>query len=240
MNSALQGERMAYELLQSQKNELFALIKESGIEHFNFIWRITKRFDGSPMLCYSHNDTEYFYIFSIGSGGHFACFSPAYDRISSECITQTWGRQKQTFQQWLVFLKREIDSPDLWGALAKVNLPPELKTKADFLNEPFTARESDNISRDIKTLESYFVEQGWAKKEQIDIVNQKLDYLIENTKKQSRKDWFFTGIGILVSIITTLALSQEQGNYLFHYFKTMLSGIIPFLSDKNSPKLTSV
>jgi hypothetical protein len=60
-------------------------------------------------------------------------------------------------------------------------------------------------------------------------INEKLDYLIDAAKRQGRKDWLHTCIGVFVGLAANLALQPDQANHMWHIIKSAISGIVHFL-----------
>ena len=53
-----------------------------------------------------------------------------------------------------------------------------------------------------------------------------LKYLSESSKRQGRKDWFHTAIGVLFTIIIGLSLAPDQARELLRFATSVLKQII--------------
>jgi hypothetical protein len=61
------------------------------------------------------------------------------------------------------------------------------------------------------------------------LIGEKLDYLLAAAKRQGRKDWLHTSIGVIFTLATALAFSPEQAKTIWNILKVALSGIIQLL-----------
>ncbi len=64
---------------------------------------------------------------------------------------------------------------------------------------------------------------------QIDLINLKMDYLINAAKRQGRIDWLHTCVGVIVTLSTSLALAPEQTKAIWAILKEALIGIVLLL-----------
>lgn len=227
-------------LLKSQKNEILELIKEVGLDPFNFEWSVVSS-SMTHELQVSRIDyvvSGFFYTFDIHKGGPYAIYSPGKEMLlerqnSGSSIPGSWDPswklQKRYFRNWLSYLRREIDQPDLWAEILKYPLPPGSELGPDISNEPFTAYQVEKILSGLNQVRAYLEEQGLASEEQKRFVNERLNYLADAAKRQGRKDWIYTCIGVLVTIATALALAPEKAKTLGYLIRDAIAGIIQFL-----------
>jgi hypothetical protein len=218
-------------LLKSQKNEILELIKEVGLDPFNFEWSVVSS-SMTHELQVSMIDyvvSGFFYTFDIHKGVHYAIYSPGKEMLLDKQYPGSWEYQRQYFRDWLSYLRREIDQPDLWAEISKYQLPPESELGPDISNEPFTAYQVEKIVSGVNQVRAYLEEQGLASEEQKRFVNERLNYLADAAKRQGRKDWIYTSIGVLVTIATALALAPEQAKTLWYLIRDAIAGIIQFL-----------
>ena len=141
----------------------------------------------------------------------------------------SWEYQRRYVREWLSYLRREIDQPDLWAEISKYRLPPESELGPDVPNEPFTAYQVEQILSGLNQVRAYLEEQGLATEEQKLFVNERLNYLEDAAKRQGRKDVIHTCIGVFFTIITALALAPEQAKTMWYLIRDAIAGIIQFL-----------
>lgn len=218
-------------LLKSQKNEILELIKEVGLDPFNFEWSVVSS-SMTHELQVSRIDyvvSGFFYTFDIHKGNHYAIYSPGKEMLLGKQYPGSWEYQRQYVRNWLSYLRREIDQPNLWAEILKYQLPPGSELGPDISNEPFAAYQVEKILSGLNQVRAYLEEQGLASEEQKRFVNERLNYLADAAKRQGRKDWIYTCIGVLVTIATALALAPEQAKTLWYLIRDAIAGIIQFL-----------
>lgn len=227
-------------LLKSQKNEILKIIekaKKAKLNPINFKWSVVSS-SMTPELQVSRIDyvgSGYFFKFDFKKGGERHAFcSPGDQRLIEHMLSEhsqwgSWAEDKSSFRDWLFYLSREIYQPDLWAEMSKYQLPPESEVVPDISNEPFTTYQVEKILSGLNQVRAYLEEQRLGSEEQKRFVKERLNYLADAAKRQGRKDWVYTCIGVLVTITTALALSPEQAKTLWYLIRDAMAGIILFL-----------
>ena len=117
----------------------------------------------------------------------------------------------------------------MWDELVKYQLPPGEQISRGIGNEPFTAQQVDQIAESLKKIREYLELELDLDVQQKTLVNEKLDYLLEASKRQGRKDWLHTSIGVIFTLAIALAFSPEQARTIWNILKVAVSGIIQLL-----------
>ena len=222
-------------LLRSQRNSVLQLVKNLELDPFNFRWSekpsMLMVIDGSNAVVsrLSYNDTDFYFQFDFKDGMHYAIFSPGRETLVEEQFAGSWHVQLSSVHNWLNYLKREIEQPDLWDELAKYQLPPGEQINKQIGNEPFTAQQVDQIAENLKKLHVYLEDEFHLDIEQKAVVNEKMDYLMEASRRQGRKDWLHTSIGVMFTLAMFLAASPEQTKMIWSILKAAVSGVIQLL-----------
>ncbi len=218
-------------LLKSQKNEVFQLIKNAGLDPFNFAWQEeTSKFDSSLVDCLKYQQTGFFFKFDYRERQkHFSTISPGKETLVQDLYPGSWPYQLNNVAEWLSYLKREIEEPDLWQEMSKYQISSAIPIGADTENTPFTVYQFEKIEKAIQQIRSYVIETSQLEQSHRDLVDEKLDYLIGAAKRQGRTDWVHTCIGIIVTIAVAVSLSPEQVNDIWSILKEAVSGIIKLL-----------
>ncbi len=219
-------------LLKSQKNEIFELILSREFDPINFQWcevQSERHRDLPTVPELRFVDSGFFFVFDTERDRHVARYSPGSERLVVEGAPATWMAQKNHFRTWLSFLKREIEQPDLWYEISKYQLPSDSdSTPADF-NEPFTVNEFEQIERGLDQIKSHLLENFAESEEHVQFVEERLQYLTESAKRQGRKDWLHTCIGVIFTMATSLTLAPEEAQNIWLMIKSFVSGIVQFL-----------
>jgi ribosomal protein L17 len=221
------------------KNELFNFINSTslGVESFDIIetseddFLITKiLYKNTPLIFTIRNSPESFDSFDY----KFVKFSPTYNETSfyPENSWLSFLDVFESFKEWvnnhvMEFLD-EIHVPDLWTEYNKGNRTLNFK-EIDFDNhDSFNFDEKKQIAMAINELKLLIHKQiGTTQKEQ-KLVDQRLDYLIETSKRLNKFDWKSVAVSTLMSISIALTLDSGKGKLLFDLFKEVFS-VIPML-----------
>ena len=125
--------------------------------------------------------------------------------------------------RWLARLKRETDSLDLWGAISKEAQILESAASSDTSNAPFSTEEKAYIVDGINEIKQYLLT---ALKLDPELVESRLNYLVESSERVGRKDWINLLISVLVGIVINAVLPPEATRELFRFVGTVLRQII--------------
>lgn len=224
------------QLLTSQKNQLLEIIRDDQLDPFNFEWKDRRvRYPGYSTGTYiiptlEFKGTDYFYGFDKRDDGHEARFSPGQDTYTEHVLAGSWENQIYHFHLWLQHLKREIHSPDMWARLSQYNLPTDSADYASVENQQFTTGEVRQLQDGLKRMRSYLESEFDFSEIQINIVNEKLDYLLEAAKRQGKKDWLHTAIGAIFSLSVSLALAPEQATRIWGILRESIRGVVKLLN----------
>jgi len=221
-------------LLKTQKNEALEFIKKWEFDPFNFTWKIelskmTANLEVSVLL---YNNTQFYFIFDFRKESHTAVYAPGNERWEKVDYNGVWDIQLYSFEKWLENLKREIDAPDLWREVQKYQLPKDTRIDPNIKNDPFNAYQVNTIEIGLDRIRNYLTEnisEDIKTKDNLEVINKKMDYLKGALIRQGRLDWFHTCIGLLITTAIELAFSPEKTKIIWDILKDTLSGIIRFL-----------
>lgn len=220
-----------FDLLKSQKNEIFRLMTSSGFDPSNFVWEESSfDFEGRQMMktiCFINTD-YYFQIF-INGGVFQGEFSPGETLLVETFSTYHWTIFLNYIRHWLSCLKKEINQPDLWERIKEFQLPSDIRLSDDQENSKFNYSEFTQIKEGLENLKGFFETQLTLESDQQKYVHEKIDYLVESSKKQGRKDFYYLLVGSLISIITTLSIGPEHGKAIWGIVKNMFLGLVKAL-----------
>ena len=223
-------------LLKSQKNEVFRILQEIGLDPANFEWGEEISIDGDSVIsklgCYDEDFliTFDFYSYS-GEENYYLTFRPGEDRAIQEEQIDDWKLALRYVYIWAACVKREIDAPDLWAEIGKYKNSISLAIPEDVSENPIPAFEVEEIEDRLSKLSDTIIARFDLQEDESKFVRQKLNYLSESAKKQPRRDWQLMLIGSLVSIAFNLALDSEKAKLLWQLAKDALNSVIYFLGD---------
>lgn len=120
-------------------------------------------------------------------------------------------------------MRREAESPDLWGSISKEAQILESAASSDTSNASFTAEEKTYVVQGINEIKQYLLT---AHKLDPELVESRLNYLVESSERVGRKDWINLLISVLIGIVINAALPPEATRELFRFVGTVLRQII--------------
>jgi signal transduction histidine kinase len=128
-------------------------------------------------------------------------------------------------ESWLVFVKHDIETPDLWDELRRQTELLSGSSDDSLENTPFTSDEQDDVAKQLNELREYW--QGayaLTESQQADL-DSKIDYLIDATTRLGRKDWLNACIGTVIGWVVVTALPPDASR---HVLGMLLSAIAHF------------
>jgi hypothetical protein len=216
-------------LLQSQTNDVFIAVKAFGFDPSTFAWELRKSASGSGAVISAliHKPSDYWFRFDMGDEGHLCQFSPGDDTIEESNYPGNWRMQLDYVHNWLSYLKRETQSPDLWAMLSEGNtLSAAASLEVSGENTPFTASERTRIEASLGEIRSLLIASESVTTEKLAEIDAKLEYLEHASERLGRKDWLNVAFSVVTNIILTAAASPENARNILHVAGTVLSWVL--------------
>ncbi len=197
---------MDFLLLKSQKNEIFTLIKDIGLNPANFKWEVVSNsintFQNVSQLEYI--DTQYYFKFDHIVEGHYAMFSPGFSEAVSEGQAISWDSQIEYVKEWLDRLKIEVEEPDLWELMSEQKELNIFVSDNIVVGESIQIDDHDRIENNLNELKEYLLKFGNVNISNQKIIMERLEYLNESSKRVNKKEWTLMLGGTLLSIIVDI------------------------------------
>ena len=174
-------------LLQSQRNHVFAAVRDAGFDPSDFEWDRDALDAGASASIdvLRHPTSGGFFEFRHVGRSKANRFAPGEDVAVSSNNPGSWELQLAYVRRWLEYLKREIEAPDLWGETSKERELVDA-ARGEGSNEPFTEDERGLISRQLRELKEYLVASYELNAGQQAILEDRIRYLDEATGRQGR------------------------------------------------------
>jgi hypothetical protein len=213
-------------LLKSQANDIFAELTSNGWNPADFEWKDerSRRSSTNRALISKlvHKPSGFWFTFDNANSAFYVQFSPAAQTLQGTSNASSWDGQLSTFHAWLGYLKRETEAPDLWNAISQ---EPNLINSAtsDTDNALFSAEEKHYILSGLNEIKQYLLT---AHRLDPELVEGRINYLIESSERLGRKDWKNLLLATLVSIIINAALPSDTVREIFVFVGTVLRRIL--------------
>jgi hypothetical protein len=207
-------------LLKSQMNDVFLLIKAAGLNPTEFAWKEEEQEReneyGPSTTVQLHRLVHKPSGYSLLFGELFLSYTPGSETKGDYVGRVNWAGKQEAVGKWLTYLKREIDTPDLWGSLADERGLLDFGSSTGD-NSPFSEAEQIQIKLAVEAVRSYITKTQTLSEANLQNVNARLDYLIDASKQLGRIHWKDIFVSTLLAIAWQLALPAPDFHDLFSF-----------------------
>jgi len=210
------------ELLKSQRNAILDLLTANGFAPADFTWTTATSIvtSGLTVSRLDHIPSGSYYQFDLRDGKAWTRFAPGEDRAVESRYPGSWGLQLRYCGEWLEYLRRELDAPDKWldfgGVLGEQPLS----------NTRFSVEERTEVLARIEAARLFLIEIE-PNEDKLGSALARLDYLVEASRQQGRRDWWFLAIGVAASIVWDLALDPGKAQRLLTFLTQTINALMP-------------
>jgi len=212
-------------LLKTQANDVLNAVSKIGLDPKHFAW---EELEKTPTLRYTPSG-EYFFKFLRTIRGFYAEYSAGEASIHGSgpfgATWVSWETGLSIVEEWLTYLKREIQAPDLWSLLTEQTALVQAAS-ADSPNTPFSTLEIKKISDGLRELQEYIEKTQQLDEQKHAFLESKLDYLVDAAHRQGRQDWLYVAIGVLSTVVMSLAMAPDQAKEVFRFVSSVLQAIL--------------
>lgn len=220
-------------LLNKQKQDLFKAVSDKGFDPILFDYSEGPEIEASASLKYPR--TAYFFELSYARGNENnvpglwnISSAPGAGFVRGKFQSHSWSGVVMQVEKWLERLKSEMNTPDPWAALESQQ-GPDYSTKAHASNSALTFTEWEQTKNGIEEIRNLLLKEIKEGKGDVNLVNDKLDALIESGKTMGRVDWFNQTVGSIMNLIVAISLSAEAQKTIWELLKGAVSGVVHLL-----------
>ena len=214
-------------ILRSQANEILSLVQAAGLDPTLFAWREAKsRYTANLVVSVlGYGQSDYYFRFDFSNNMPTCDFSPGEDKLVDTGYTgAVWSGQVRCAKDWLSWLRREVQAPDLWAAIAGSTALIGASERP-VPEGPFSTEERKRVAVSINELKEYIQKSYEVPLGRWTIVSGQLDYLIEATTRMGKKDWVLLAAGTLVNVVLTASLSPDAAKDVLRFAGHVLGWI---------------
>lgn len=220
------------------KNQLFHLTRELGFAPSDF--KLSNDDDDNLIIRYLDSPLRFTIRQSDDEFDKFDCrfitYTPQYFESGyfPPAIYDDFQVILDTFKNWInnevkAFIEGQEDEDDLWDEYTRGDRSFEFANNSFDNQALFTVDEISQVAIAINELKFLINTNIAMTAEHQSIVNNRLDYLVENVGRLNKFEWKSLLLSTLIGIATTLTLDAEKGHLLFEFLKRVFSSF---------PKLT--
>lgn len=217
-------------LLPSQRNDVFLAVQASGLDPKDFDWEevLSAQNKRSLVSRLRHSPTGFHFHFDLTAGGsHWCKYAPGSSTPSLVATPGSWTAQVMHVSQWLGYLKRETEAPDLWATLSGGSALTEVAASAQpGENTPFTRGELQQVEASLAQIRAAIIASHPLTADRLERIDANLKYLRESAERLGRKDWLNVAVSVVINIIMTSAVPPETGRHILTVAGSVLSWVL--------------
>jgi len=216
-------------LLKSQRNEVFLAVQASGLEPNSFEWEnaLSEHDSHHAVSLLRHTPTASYFHFDLTAGGNHWCrYAPGSDTASHAATPGSWNQQVAHVGQWLAYLKRETEAPDLWATLSGGStLSAATAPGQASENTPFSPAERSRIEGSLAQIRGFLV-ASHVSRDALEQIDTRLAYLGEASERLGRKDWLNVALSVVVNIILLAAVPPDTARSILEMAGNALAWVL--------------
>jgi hypothetical protein len=187
-------------LNKQRRNSIFERITEANGDPAEFELRSDSPLTlGGPepwKLTYTPTGSA-FRIVPTRSGG-FSTFEVVGDGDEGVATQANWAGVLNGLYPWLVEVRQDAETPDLWSELKQTRSLVAAAPVADAENAPFSAHEQAEVAMRLSEIRTYTASLDLPS-EKLDELEGRLQYLEESSARLGRRDWRAAAHGAVLS-----------------------------------------
>jgi hypothetical protein len=197
-------------LLQKwQRNILFEAIQAVGLNPRDF--DLT---DSGAEIQIKHKWSKSIFIIG-GRPGHYVGRYVVGDGPDWPYDAYSWQASTTRVSTWLQEVKRDLETPDLWAELRREVHLLGVGSNEVTDNTLFTQDEQKQIEERLRGLAKHVSDASSLSEAQKQILDEKIDYLVDSSRRLGRKDWLNIFIGVILGYLLSTALSPDVARGIF-------------------------
>jgi hypothetical protein len=196
---------------KSQKNAIWEAIQKCNLDPQQFIFEedehlriVSVRHRWSPSRCVVHIEARSYIVTWIVE-----------DDQTRPVRMLTWWGVLRRVRRWLSEVKNDLETPDLWADLQRQAGLLQAASEDVTENTPFTPAEQEEIATRLSAWAEHAQRAHSLSSAQMQVLAQKLEYLIEAARRMGRKDWINVCAGTILGYILTTSLPPGSAREMF-------------------------
>jgi hypothetical protein len=222
-------------VLKSQANEVYEVIREDGFDVSEFVWRER---DGTMVADVRvselvHRSSGYYFIFDWHDRGlpgsrlvQWAEFSPGEDAVVEQQFPGSWDGQLGYLGKWLLYLRRELEAPDLWNSITQQAAVIGAVSDTETPNTPFTPDERKYIADSLEDISHQITAECRLSEYQAGQLEAQVAYLVDSTERSGRRDWTLMALGVVVNVMLMGTIPPDAGRQMFHLLSQVFQQLL--------------
>jgi len=223
-------------LLNTHKRDVFDSLRGVGLDPLQFEWTVRSigaipgRAARQVSELYAKSRPEFKFVCDFYNHFYHAHCSPWQGMRQSSLPDLSWENLLPFIERWAQIVNDELNTPDPWKALPGVATSAEVAVATTVANTEFSHREAEQLAKGLNEIKELFLGAVKDTSEHNALIEERMQVLLESTKRMGRKDWATLAIGTIVTLGVQLALPPDVVKQAFEILKQSLSGIVQLIS----------
>jgi hypothetical protein len=205
-----------FRLLKSQRNVILGLVRASGLRPGDFQWDemiLEGDEDRLRVSVLRHTPTSSYFRF----GCNWDEYAPGFSRrTDSRIVLESWDDRFRLVFDWLTYVKREYEAPDLWQMLLQETKLSRVASSPDLTNDAFTQDEKQYIVKQLAEIKTRLISDHRIQLQQAEVIEQGFSHLADSLNRVGKKDWLLLAMGAVVSIAIGAGLPPDVAQDMMH------------------------
>ncbi len=194
-------------LSRSQKNAVFKAIAEAGPDPGDYYWDENNR-----ISALHHNGSEFSCRFEAGANWYQVTYFPMSTKLTGHAERlSNFDAALQVVARWVETVQKETSEPDLWESMEQGE---GLLGEGSSSDSPFVAEELAKLTDAVEEVKTFILEELKVSGEHAELVAARLKYLLEEARKQGKRDWAFIALGVLFNLATTVVAADQASELM--------------------------
>ncbi len=194
-----------YLLMTSQKNDVFAAIRDAGLAATDFEWIEVPdtNHTSEDVSVLIFKGMPYFFQFGIGSYRGTLCdatISPGRERRIEQYNARDWEGVVALVVEWLGYLKREHLAPDLWASAVAAGVP-DLGAVSGLPAGPLSAAEAEGVAPLLAGLQERLLEAPHLSQSDRRYIGERFDDIKSRLTASDRRTLVLGVAGIVFTVL---------------------------------------
>jgi hypothetical protein len=219
-----ESNRPQYELLPLQKNRVFEMLQEHGLDVLEFKWDFVKGpSTHNTVSLVSHKRLNVHFTFDVASDGLYWLSSyPATTASSASGKDLGAEGMMQHCRTWIEAIAPQVKAPDLWAfATQQEGIPSPTR------NTPFTPDERHRLAEGLRQIEEFvYNAEPSLEPPQRAAIAARFKFLEQATQRLGRLDWTTIVVGNFFQMASEKLITVQTFTSLYHMAGQMMSSIL--------------
>lgn len=226
-------------MIKTYKNDIYRIIKdEEYLDPTKFVLTDSLQ-DGCPISTLTIRDSKMNFIFRNTKNSwedfdiRFNRFTPNFDLSvwfpSGVNSYYNYQSVATIFKNWLQKEAKkyfeEVENQNKWDEFQfETNIFELIQVEFND-NTNFNFEESSKILQALENLKTSLLDKFSPSVEQIEFINERLEYLANATNRLGKFDWTNTMVSVMISIAINMSFDTESGKVFFELIKQVFKSI---------------